>query len=215
MIFYYCVINGLVSRLEHWHQRETFENITHCLVVFSLPDFGPYRNSSGLLHLDFQFVQDKFAQFYSMSWCSHVTVPIHILKSEFDTDHYITAVPHLLVFNWLISNTLIMILSRFGGKSFVKIISPPEKNRLEYVPGRGVGERQASWGVEDTPCCAQLQSGSGTATLPPAAAQPRPIKDLWCAPALDKNTPGFHKLWKYPALSSALASPSSHHPSGQ
>lgn len=48
---FFIVTIDLVSALEHWQQRETFKNIKHCLVLFSLPDFGPYRNSSGLLHL--------------------------------------------------------------------------------------------------------------------------------------------------------------------
>lgn len=47
----FIVITDLVSRLEHWQWREAFENIKLFLVVFSLSGFGPYRNSSGLLHL--------------------------------------------------------------------------------------------------------------------------------------------------------------------
>lgn len=31
-----------------------------------------------------------------------------------------------------------MILSRFGDKTFVKIISLPEQDRFEYLPGRDV-----------------------------------------------------------------------------
>lgn len=62
------IIIYLEARLEHWQRRETLENIKHCLVVFSFPEFDLYRNGLGLLHLkiyfsiNFFFVKEEFAQ---------------------------------------------------------------------------------------------------------------------------------------------------------
>lgn len=89
----FIVIIDLVSRLEHWQQREAFENIKHCLAVFSLPDFGPYRNNSGLLHLEVCFngflicPRQICSALFAVSSCLHVTVSIHVLVSGLDTDY--------------------------------------------------------------------------------------------------------------------------------